>query len=73
MLCHDFSPQHLVALPFPPLHSEPHCSAGYRSLLWAAGGTVALPTRAGPGRYKDAAAAAAVATAVTRPLCPYLQ
>lgn len=45
MCCAVTSPQHLVALLFPP--SLLHCSATYRSLLWTAGGTVALP---GPGR-----------------------
>lgn len=67
MCCAMTSPQHPVALFISLLQSEPHCSAGYRSLLSTAGGTVALLAGAGPARDRDAVAA------VRRPLCPHLQ
>lgn len=68
MLCHDFSSASSGSS-LPLLYTEPPCSAGYRSLLSTAGGTVALPAQTGPGRERCAAAAAAV----MRPLCPHLQ
>lgn len=48
MCCAMTSPQHLVALPsplflLPSFLPSPHFSAGFRSLLSTAGGTVALP------------------------------
>lgn len=66
MCCAMTSPQHPVALFSSLLHSEPHCSAGYRSLLSTTGGTVALLAGAGPARDIDAVAA------VRRPLCHHL-
>lgn len=68
MCCAMTSPQHLVALPSLSSALHPPCSAGHRSLLSTAGGTVALSAQTGQGKERCAAAA----VVVVRPLCPRL-